>query len=58
MQIPSEEGIKVYENINDTHMKYAIKSLCWNKDITLKPTIKPLQQEEPSSGCAYGPIIS
>lgn len=58
MQIPYEEGITVYEDINDNRMKYTIKSLRWNKDIMLKTTINLLRLEEPSSGCAYGPMIS
>ncbi len=47
MQSLSEEGITVYEDINDTHIRYTIKSLCWNNDIMLKTTIKG-----PPSGCA------
>ncbi len=47
MQSLSEEGITAYEDINDTHIRYTIKSLCWNNDITLKNTIKG-----PPSGCA------
>lgn len=58
MQNLSEEGITVYEDINDTHMRHEIKSLCWNTDIMLKTTINQLRLEEPSSGCAYGPMIS
>ncbi len=46
-KVSSEEGITAYEDINDTHIRYTIKSLCWNNDITLKTTIKGHHQDVP-----------
>lgn len=55
LRIFSKERITVYEDVNDTHMWYEIKSLCWNRDMKLTTTIKPLRLQKPSSGCAYRP---
>lgn len=55
LPILSEKAITVYEDVNDTHMWYEIKSLCWNRDLKLTTTINPLRVQKPSSGCVYGP---
>lgn len=56
MQSLFEEGITVYEDINDTHIRHTIKSLCWNNDITLKPQSKGHHQDVPmiSIGTFFG----